>query len=68
MMKETPKMVALTESELQLLCRAAWNQAENLRNAAKCVEFDESKQVLNEESKALIAIWGKLAAVKLGDY
>lgn len=66
-MEETPKMVALTDSELQMLCTVAWNQAENLRNAAKCVAFDETKQLLNEELKAFIDLWVKLSTVKVGD-
>lgn len=66
-MDETPKMVELTETELEMLCKAAWMQAKNLRNAAECTVYEETRQLLNEERKSFISLCTKLG-LNLGDF
>lgn len=65
-MDETSKMVELTETELEMLCKAAWMQAKNLENAAECTVYEETRQLLNEERKSFISLWTKLG-LNLGD-
>lgn len=65
-MEKKTKMVELTETELQMLCKAAWMQAKNLKNAAECTVYEETRQLLNEERESFISLWTKLG-LNLGD-
>lgn len=67
MMEKKTKMVALTETELQMLCKAAWVQSQNLKSACEHTAFIQTEKLLNNERIAYVDLWTKLG-LELGDF
>lgn len=67
MMEKKTKMVALTETELQMLYKAAWVQAQNLKSACEHTSFSTTEKLLDSERIAYIDLWTKLG-LELGDF
>lgn len=67
MMEKKTKMVELTETELQMLYKAAWVQAQNLKSACEHTSFSTTEKLLDSERIAYIDLWTKLG-LELGDF
>ena len=67
MMEKKTKMVELTETELQMLYKAAWIQSQNLKNACEHTSFSTTEKLLDNERVAYIDLWTKLG-LELGDF
>lgn len=67
MMEKKTKMVELTETELQMLYKAVWVQAQNLKSACEHTSFTSTEKLLDSERIELIDLWTKLG-LELGDF
>lgn len=67
MMEKKTKMVELTETELKMLCKAAWVQSQNLKSACEHTAFSQNEKLLNNERIAYVDLWTKLG-LELGDF